>query len=157
MNKIRSLVFSLTLALAAHSAMAVDMNRKNGNKRAARFGEVISVNETDVRILRRAAEILRNPAAWNKQDNRECPASAKKFSLYCALWKASEEVNGEFDHRLGALEELRRTVEQASRGKAYEHRLMDFNNDPATKLEDIHRALEKTAQRISARLQSKPK
>lgn len=137
------LTFSFDLAFA---------EVKNGSKPATKSGETILVNENDVRILRRASEILSDVSKWNRNDNRECPNVAFTFSLYCALYKASLEINGEFDHRLGALEEIRRTVEDVSKGKTYEHRLMGYNNDPSTKFEDIKKIIQKTERRIDNRL-----
>lgn len=125
---------------------------KNGSKSAAGPEETIPVGENDVRILHRASEILRNASKWNRKDDRECPEKARTFSLYCALYKASVEINGEFDHRLGALEEIRRTVEDESRGKSYEHRLMGYNNDSSTKFSNIKRVLRTTEQKIRGRL-----
>jgi hypothetical protein len=128
---------------------------KNGSKPAKPSDQVIPVNENDVKILRRALEILGEESNWNRNDNRECPKKAKKFSLYCALSKASIEINGEFDHRVGALEEVRRTVEGLNKGKVYEHRLMNYNNDPTTKFAHIRNVLEVTLRIISDRLRER--
>lgn len=147
----------LALAVISSPSLGADFVVKNGNKESAKPNETISVNSNDLRILERAEKILKDSSKWNRHDNRECPPSAITFSLYCALWKASVEINGEFDHRLGALEELRRTVEDFSRGKHYEHRLMDYNNDPSTKLSDIQNVLYVTKQRINRRLVRKAK
>lgn len=117
---------------------------------AAKPGAVIPINENDARILHRSSEILSDASKWNRNDDRNCPTEAATFSLYCVLYKASVEINGEFDHRLGALEELRRTVEEVSKGKIYEHRLMGYNNDPATEFNDVKNVLQKTEQRIIA-------
>ena len=53
--------------------------------------------------MQRAKEILDSPAKWNRADNRVCPDTAKTFSLYCALEKATDEVSGSFEHRGAAL------------------------------------------------------
>jgi hypothetical protein len=147
--------FLLVFAVGTASVKAADYAVKNGLQESAKPGDVIPVSEKDVRILARAAEILKDPSHWNRHDDRECPPTAVTFSLYCAMWKATEEVMGEFNHRQGALEELRRTVEEASTGKDYEHRLMGYNNDPATKLRDIQSVIKKTKMRIAGRLQPK--
>ena len=52
---------------------------------------------------------------------------------------------------LGALEEVRRTVEQVSQGKNYKHRLMGYNNDPSTTFADIKKVLSTTDETITAR------
>ena len=125
---------------------------KNGLKPAAKPNEMIPVRERDVRIIHRASQILDSESKWNRKDDRECPSGRHTFSLYCALYKASVEINGEFDHRLGALEEVRRAVEVASKGKNYEHRLMGYNNDRSTTFGDIKKVLKETEERIAMRL-----
>jgi dienelactone hydrolase len=136
--------------LSANSGFATEV--KNGSKPSTPPGVVIPVANSDVLILQRAAKILSDKSKWNQKDNRECPKTASKYSLYCAMYKASVEINGEFDHRLGALEELRRTVETASKDKTYEHRMMDHNNDPTTSFVDIKKILAATEERLRERL-----
>jgi hypothetical protein len=53
--------------------------------------------------VRRARKILNSPAKWNRADNRECPATQRTYSLYCALEKATEEVSKKFEHRGAAI------------------------------------------------------
>lgn len=127
-------------------------NAKNESKESTPTNIEIKVHEYDVKIIRRASKILSTQSLWNNKDNRECPHKAKVFSLYCALYKASVDINGEFDHRLAALEEIRRTVEEFSKGKNYEHRLMDYNNDPTTSFGDIKKVLKTTEDRLMARI-----
>ncbi len=146
---LNSILFSQALGLPLR---AEDHPVKNGSRESAKPGETIPVNQHDVLILQRAAKILGDGSRWNRNDDRECPPAAKTFSLYCALWKASVEINGEFDHRAGAMEELRRTVEEMTQGRSYEHRLMGFNNDPKTSLADVKKAIRDTERRIAARL-----
>lgn len=82
------------------------------------------VTKTDIEIVKRAQQILNSPAVWNRKDNRVCPKDAKKFSLYCALEKATDEVNGNFEHRGAAMQEARFVIEDVAPGRKYEHRLM---------------------------------
>jgi len=87
----------------------------------------------DLRIVKRAKQILDSPKKWNRADTRECPAGAKTFNLYCALEKATEEVSGNFEHRGAAMQEARFAIEKiAPNLDRYDHRLMDYNNDPTT-------------------------
>ena len=69
-------------------------------------------NALDQKIVRKAAAILSTEAAWNRADNRECPISATKWSIYCALEKATFEVTGGFHHRRPALEVVREIVDE---------------------------------------------
>src|SRR5271169_3879297 len=73
-----------------------------------------TVTKADVRIVQRAREILNSPEKWNRADNRDCPATAKTFSLYCALEKATDEVSGNFEHRGAAMQEARFVIEDVA-------------------------------------------
>ena len=113
------------------------------------------VTQSDVQVVRRARQLLASPAAWNRADNRQCPAGAQTFSLYCALETATIEVYGGFEHRGAAMQEARFAIEQIAPGRDYHHRLMDFNNDPGTTFADLQRTLEVLENRIVARLTSR--
>jgi hypothetical protein len=91
----------------------------------------------DREILERAAAILSSESAWNRADNRKCPPAATSWSLYCAMERATIEVTGAFHHRRPALELVRQIVDERSAGRPYHHRLMDYNNDPTTRLADV--------------------
>ena len=112
------------------------------------------VTSEDLRILEKAQELLKDEAVWNRQDDRECTddeASGKR-SLFCALQKACIDVLGHYDHRRVALQEVRFAVENATRGREFEHRLRDFNNLPETRLADIKQVLRVATERVQARL-----
>jgi len=97
-----------------------------------------AVTQADIEIVRRAAQILNSPQKWNRADNRVCPRDAKTFSLYCALERATEEVGRKFEHRGAAMQEARFVIEEiAPNTNRYNHRLMDYNNDPQTTFADI--------------------
>jgi hypothetical protein len=94
-------------------------------------------NALDEKIVREAALILYSPAVWNRSDNRECPANATQWSIYCAIEKATIAVTGGFHHRRPALQVVRRLVEKRTEGRGYDHRLMGYNNDPRTTFSDV--------------------
>ena len=82
------------------------------------------VSRADIRIVRRAREILNSPTKWNRADNRECPATQTTYSLYCALEKATEEISKKFEHRGAAMQQARFVIdEDLAKGNHYEHRL----------------------------------
>jgi len=111
------------------------------------------VTRDDVRIVQRARQILNSPEKWNRADNRVCPAEAKTFSLYCALEKATDEVSGNFKHRGAAMQEARFVIEDvAPDWKKYNHRLMDYNNDPKTTFAGIQKVFGLLEDRIARRL-----
>jgi hypothetical protein len=110
------------------------------------------VTEEDLRILLRADEILSDASKWDRQDDRVCHPEDTTWSLFCALQKASIEVLGEYQHRRVAIQEVRFAVEEATKGMELEHRLMDFNNLPSTRFEDIKRILAEAIERVQTRL-----
>jgi hypothetical protein len=112
------------------------------------------VDAHDLAILDRAQASLRSESAWDRADDRVCAPDEVKLSLFCALQKASIEVLGEYDHRRASLQEVRFAVDEVARGRHYEHRLRDYNNDPTTTLADIHRVIAVARARVAQRLQT---
>jgi len=116
------------------------------------------VTKADVKIAHRAREILNSPSKWNRADTRDCPPDAETFSLYCALEKATNEVSGNFKHRGAVMQEARFVIDEiAPNRKNYEHRLMGYNNDPATTFADIQNVLRLVEERVSKRLAEESK
>jgi hypothetical protein len=111
------------------------------------------VGEGDIRIVQRAREILNSPAKWNRVDNRECPPSQQTFSLYCALESATREVSKNFAHRGAAMQQARFVIDEVlAKGNHYQHRLMDYNNDPKTTFSDVQRFFDLLEERIRKQL-----
>ncbi len=113
------------------------------------------VTTDDLRILEKADALLKDESAWNRNDDRACDddRATGKFSLFCALETACTEVLGEYEHRRAALQEVRVVIEETTQGRRFEHRLMDFNNLPETRFDDVKRVLRTSAQRVAARLE----
>ena len=97
----------------------------------------VPANAVDREILERASTVIASDAVWNRADNRRCPASATTWSIYCAVEKAMIEVTGGFNHRRPAGQVVRRVVDTRSKDRNYQHRMMDYNNDPRTTLDDV--------------------
>ena len=120
----------------------------------------LPVTVQDLQTLERAAALLGSESAWNRNDDRQCAddEAMDKRSLFCALQRASADVYGSHDpykiadHRRVALQEVRFAVEEATRGRELNHRLMDFNNLPDTTLADIKHVLAQATTRVRARL-----
>lgn len=112
------------------------------------------VSAEDERIVVRAAELLADESVWNRNDDRRCADDESKGqrSLFCALHAASIQVLGSYDHRRVALQEVRFAIEEATRGREMEHRLMDFNNLPQTRFQDIQSVLATARDRLRKRL-----
>lgn len=105
-------------------------------------------NDLDREILQHAAAIIASDAVWNRADNRKCPPTATTWSIYCAEERASMEVTGGFHHRRPALELVRQIVDERTQTKTYPHRLMGYNNDPSTRLEDVRSLFAEAIARI---------
>jgi len=114
------------------------------------------VTQTDVQIVQRAGAILGSPSKWNRSDNRVCPKDARTFSIYCALEKATIEVTGDFKHRGAAMQEARFVIDDIAPNRGYNHRLMDYNNDPTTSFADVQRVFQLLDDRITSELSKKP-
>lgn len=110
------------------------------------------VSKTDLLIIQRAGRILSSEAVWNRTDDRIYRPDATTFSLYTAIEKATLDVGGKFAHRDAAMQEARFAVEEIAPKKNYAHRLMDYNNDPATTFADIKHVIALTEARIVNRL-----
>jgi hypothetical protein len=110
------------------------------------------VTKVDLEIAKRARKLLDSPAKWNRADNRQCPTEAKTFSLYCALEMATVELSGKAEHRGAALQEARFVIDEIAKNRNYEHRLMNYNNDPTTTFEDIQKVLRLVEERLAKRL-----
>jgi len=110
------------------------------------------VTDEDLRILDRADAILSDSAKWDRKDDRTCMPEDTTWSIFCALQRASVEVLGAYDHRRVALQEVRFAIEEAAPGQAFEHRLRDYNNLPATRFKDIKAVLHVARKRVADRL-----
>lgn len=109
----------------------------------------IKANSMDKKIILRAGAILSTEKAWDRADNRKCSKNATSWSIYCAIEKATIELTGGFHHRRPALELVREIVSERTAGRQYHHRLMDYNNDPKTKLADVQSLLREALTRIN--------
>jgi hypothetical protein len=107
--------------------------------------------KTDLLIIQRADEILGLESQWNRADTRRCPKKAKTFSLYCALEKATLDVTGDFKHRGAVMQEARFVIDDVAGNRNYQHRLMNYNNDPSTTFADIKKVIQMTQGRIEAK------
>ena len=103
-------------------------------------GHEVAPSDLDRQIVQRAATILSSESNWNRQDNRKCEATAKTWSIYCAMEQATAEISDGFHHRRPAMEIVRILIEKRTVGRDYGHRLMGYNNDPTTKFEDVKSA-----------------
>jgi len=97
-------------------------------------------------------DLLSNEEKWNREDDRLC-FYKEKWSLFCALAKASIEITGKYKHRRVAMQEIRFTINDNFPERWREHQLMEFNNHPATTFRDIRQVLEDTKKHLESRYQ----
>jgi hypothetical protein len=109
----------------------------------------VKPNALDQKVVREAAATLSTEASWNRADNRKCPAGATTWSIYCAMEKATIDVTGGFQHRRPAMEVVREIVEERTATRNYHHHLMDYNNDPATRLSDVQSVFKEALARMA--------
>jgi uncharacterized membrane protein len=114
-----------------------------------------AVTVEDLRILERADAFLRDEAAWNRKDDRQCDddKASGRWSLSCALDVACTEELGHYEHARAALQEVRFVVEEVTHGRQFEGRLMGFNNLPETRFEDVRNVLRIARERVRKRLE----
>ena len=113
----------------------------------------------DLKIIKKADSILTDSLRWNKQDDRECAddITSGHYSLYCALYKASIDIAGEYVHRRAAMQIVRFTLEKYENGRVQNHRLMDWNNHPDTTFKEIKKVLKEAIDTVTAGLKQSNK
>jgi len=141
------LVTLLVLPCAIKAQQTTTQSSTDSNVRPA-------VTKTDLEIVKRARKILDSESKWNRADNRVCPPEAKTVSLYCSLQMATIAVGGKAEHRGAALQEARFVIDEIAADRNYEHRLMNYNNDPSTTFADIQEVLRITESLITLRLKA---
>ena len=106
----------------------------------------LSFDSVDVQILKRADAILSAESIWSKEDDRKCQddIDSNKYSLFCALYKASLDVVGEYDHRKPGLQQVRWLIQEQFKERLANHRLMDFNNHKKTTFGEIKKLLKQS-------------
>ena len=108
------------------------------------------VKDEDIKILQYALKLLSDENQWNRQDDRLCFYD-EKWSLFCALAKASIEVDGKYKHRRVALQEVRFTIDKYYHNRWKKHQLQDFNNHEKTNFDEIKKVLIDTKKRLKKR------
>lgn len=108
----------------------------------------------DLKIIQRADSILSDSTKWNKQDDRRCDDDIAdgKYSLFCALYKASVDITGEYIHRRPAMQNVRFTLEKYENGRVVNHRLMDWNNHPDTRFEEVKKVLKESKDEVKRQI-----
>jgi hypothetical protein len=144
----RTWMWAITLALSAGMMARATAAQSQDDSEAHP-----PVSNSDIEIVKRARQILDSAEKWNRADNRACPDGEKTYSLYCALEKATDEITSDFAHRGAAMQEARFVIDEVlAPHNQYEHRLMNYNNDPKTTFADVRRFFDLLQERIEREL-----
>lgn len=114
-------------------------------------------DSVDVQILKRADAILSSESIWSREDDRKCQddIDSNNYSLFCALYKASLDVVGEYDHRKPGLQQVRWLIQDQFKERLAGHRLMDFNNHENTSFDEIKKLLKQSIVIIEQKVKNK--
>jgi hypothetical protein len=108
-------------------------------------------NQDDIRIIRRALELVATERVWNRAETRICAPNPAQWSVFCALTQATTEVSGGVHYRQPALQAVREVLKEVGLNRVDRHRLMDYNNHPDTTLADIHNLLKLSERMLERR------
>jgi hypothetical protein len=153
LKKVTGTSFSRAIIVVCFFLTLLAVNMQ-GTQFPAGFNVKPPITKVDIQIVKRARELLNSESKWNRADNRVCPAGAKTVSLYCALQMATIELSGKAEHRGAALQEARFVINEIATDRKYEHRLMNYNNDPTTTFADIQEVLRITESLMMLRLKT---
>lgn len=93
------------------------------------------------------------PSVWNRRDDRVCEddAERKSWSVFCALYQASLTVTGEYLHARPVMTEARAALARLTRGRSFQHPIMDFNNFESTTYADVVMLRDLTEQQLQSK------
>lgn len=103
-------------------------------------GNWLEPSMVEVKIIENTINLIGSDKVWNKDDNRICESN-ESFSLFCALYKSSIAVDGQYRHLRPAVKYVREAI-QKKYPKKYDHVLVDFNNAEEITLSELHAILE---------------
>lgn len=117
----------------------------------------VPVTTADLTIIRRTKELLQDEDSWHKKDDRDCEddVQGNRYSLFCALQRASIEVEGAYNHRNAIMQKIRHTIVDLFPNKEWEHRLKDFNNMPETTFSVLKELLHRVENEVLSELEIK--
>ncbi len=127
--------------------------KKFNGQDAEMQGNWFKPNEIEIKIIDYAMKLLSSKNNWNRNGNRICE-SIDSFSIFCALYKASIEVDGEYRHLRPSVREVREVI-KSRHPKRYEHVLVDFNNANETTLKEVQEVLKITKERLIKSIKDK--
>jgi len=125
--------------------------KKFNGQDAERQGHWFKASDQEIKILLQAQKLLKNEKLWDKNDDRVC-LSTQSYSLFCALYQASIDIDGEYRHLRPAIKAVRDAIEQ-KHPKKYDHVLVDFNNSKNTSMTDIQEIFKSAQEKLKQQIQ----
>jgi len=118
-------------------------------------GTYFPVSETDLAIVEKARQILEAQDQRNVNGDRNCDddLASSRFSVFCALYVASVEIDGVYRHRRPALQAARDSLWERFPGE-YAHLLRDINNNTIISDEELADALDTAYKNLQAAMGS---
>ena len=112
------------------------------------------ITTTDLMVINKTITLLQDEKHWNRNDDRRCKDDIenKIYSLFCALYSASVEVEGAYNHRSAIMQRIRKTIVDIYPNKELEHRLQSFNNLPETDHSVLMDLLTRVKNQVSEKL-----
>jgi hypothetical protein len=111
------------------------------------------VDASDLEILESTLKIFQKESRWKRKGREDCKKDLSRFTLSCALVFSSTGIKGDYVHFRPSVQEVRLAIHAVFPGRTFEHPIHQFNNDPATTIEDIRRVVRRARDRVAARLQ----
>lgn len=103
-------------------------------------GNWFKPSDIEIKIIENTIKLMRSDTNWNKNDNRICEDSTS-YSLFCALYKSSIDIDGEYRHLRPAIKFVREAIQEKYQ-KKYDHVLVDFNNAAEISITEVLEILE---------------
>ena len=84
-------------------------------------GRKLAPSKIDLQILQRALEILHDESVWHQEDERICDDDKKQdsWSLFCALYNASLQVDSKYHHQRPAMKEARDVIREITNNSQF--------------------------------------
>lgn len=109
----------------------------------------------DLKIIKRAKELISSPSKWNRKDNRQCKPTDETYSIFCAMMKAQNEILEQPHYRQPAMQAFREVLNTMGQGRFDKHRLQDWNNHPDTTFEEVQKLFDVTYERLDTLMKEK--
>ena len=118
-------------------------------------GRKLAPSEIDLQILQRALQILHDESVWHQEDERGCEDDKQQdsWSIFCALYHASLQVDSKYLHSRPAIKEARDVIREITYDRPFAHRLRDYNNLPETTFDEIQNVMKIAIERLKEKVQ----